>query len=170
MTILSFTRPPSARALKVATAVGVLLMGETLPQSAVAGSGCAPAATAKEDVLVTLGHFSAALRAGNTQLLQQTTATDFLAYDIGAPLTGSALMNLIQGDRATGAQYDWNLTEVRPQVDCNLALVFGNQGALRPASAGQLPQWLAIAALKYEHWHWRVMYVYSMREALTQLL
>jgi hypothetical protein len=162
------TIPPFARALKVSTALAVLVMGETLPQSAVADSNCAPAASANQDVLATMGAFSLALRIGNIQLLQTVTSSDFLADDIGDPVTAPALIALIQTGQVSSTWFDWNLTQVGSQVDCDMALIYTNPGAAGQVSTSLPPAWLPIAILKYTDLHWQVADIYSTRAALAQ--
>jgi len=161
---------PSARALKVATALAVLLTGETLPQSAVADSNCAPAATANKDVLTAMETFSLALLAGDMQFLQQVTSPDFQALDSGAPLTGSPALRELSGiARATGPQFNWNLSKAQTDVKCATAVVeYVDQGAAANAPGGQLPTGLAIAALQYANLRWQIVFVVTTRALNSQ--
>ena len=161
---------PCARALKVAAAFAVLLMGETLPRSAVADSNCAPAATANQDVLATMAHLSVALLAGNMQLLEQVTSPDFQILDTGGTLTGSpALTELIGIARASGQQFGPNLSKAQLDVECNVALVdYIDQGAVGDASGGQLPTGLALAVLQYAGLRWQIDFVITTHAVNAQ--
>jgi hypothetical protein len=156
---------PGARMRKIATALAVLLLGETLPQSALADSNCAPAATANDDVLLTMVSFSVALLSENMRFLQQLTSPDFQALDSGEPLTGAAALKELSGmARATGPRFNWNLSKAKTNVDCATAVVdYVDESTFGGGSGAQLPTGLAVAALQYANLRWQIVFVVTTR-------
>jgi ketosteroid isomerase-like protein len=161
------TIQPFMRVLKVTTALGVLLLvGGTAPQSAVAASRCAPAATAPKEVVAAMEAFFVALRANDQQRFLQITTPDFFAYDIGKRLTGPDMLEFIGKAQASGKHFVWSVTEAEPHVECNLAwLTYVNQGSVGDESGTQPVTWLESAVMEYTNQRWRIRFIHSTRAA-----
>jgi hypothetical protein len=154
-----------ARAVRPEIAAGVLMVcGGLLPHAATAVSACAPAATAKADILGVMDDLFMAFRTDSPERLQQVTTPDFYAYDGGMRLTGPALMDVIMKGHASGKRWMWSVTDPDVHVACNLAwIAYVNQGSLEDTSGRQALTWLESAILEYSNARWRIRFLHSTR-------
>jgi hypothetical protein len=135
-----------------------------LPQTATAASACAPAATAKTDVMGVMNDMLEAFRTDDQERLQQVTSPDFYAYDGGMRFTGPALMGLIKKGHASGKRWVWSITDPEVHVACNSAwITYVNQGSVEDASGRQALTWLESAILEYSNTRWHIRFLQSTR-------
>jgi hypothetical protein len=151
--------------VRLGSAVGVLVVCGNLPsQAAAAASACAPAATAKTDIVGVMGDMFAALRTDNQERLGQLTSPDFYAYDGGVRLTGPAMIDFIKQGHASGKRWVWSITDPEVHVACNLAwITYVNQGSVEDTSGQQALTWLESAILEYSNARWHIRFVHSTR-------
>ena len=153
------------RPIRLGTAVGVLIVCANLPsQAAAAASACAPAATAKSDIIGVMDDMFAALRTDNQERLLQLTSPDFYAYDGGMRFTGPAMMDFIKQGHASGKRWVWSITDPEIHVACNLAwITYVNQGSVEDTSGRQALTWLESAILEYSNARWHIRFIHSTR-------
>ena len=154
------------RTVRPGITAGILILtvcGGLLSQAA-AAAPCAPAATAKADILGVMDDLFAALRADDQERFQKITAPDFYAYDGGMRLAGSALMDVIKKGHASGMRWEWSVTDPEVHVTCNLAwITYVNQGSVETSSGRQAQTWLESAILEYSGARWRIRFAHSTR-------
>ena len=125
---------------------------------------CAPVATAQDNVTAVMRTMFAAAGVDDLPGFRATTTPDFYAYDNGAEFAGDALMKLIQKLHAAGKKFEWNVTEPRVYVSCNLAwITYVNKGAVTDESGRQEITWLESAVLEYADARWRIHFLHSSR-------
>jgi hypothetical protein len=155
-----------ARSVRAGIVVGTLIVfGNSLPQTASAASRCAPAATARSEVVGVMQNFFAAMRTDDLKRFQEIAAPNFYAYDGGKRFNDPAsLVDLIKSLHASGKRYEWSVTEPEVHVACNLAwITYVNQGSVEDASGRQAVTWLESAVLEYGNARWRIRFIHSTR-------
>jgi hypothetical protein len=154
-----------ARTVRRGIAAGIFIVwANLLPQAASAAPACAPAATAKTDILGVMEDLLAALRTDDQERFQRLTAPDFYAYEGGRRLAGSELSDLIKKGHSGGMRWEWSVTDPEVHVACNLAwITYVNQGAVEDGSGRQAQTWLESAVLEYSGVRWLIRFVHSTR-------
>ena len=154
-----------ARGVRHGIAVGLLsVCGSLLPPAAIAASACAPARTAKTDVVGVINDLFQALRTDSPERFQEVTSPDFYAYDGGMRLTGPAMMDFIAKGHASGKRWVWSITDPEVHVACNQAwITYVNQGSVEDTSGRQPLTWLESAILDYSNGRWHIRFVHSTR-------
>jgi Domain of unknown function (DUF4440) len=156
---------PSAFATAVKSAlIGTLLSAPLLPAPVMAKSACAPAGKAPDQVVSAIKSVFAAARADDLAGFNAIAEPEFYAFDGGRLFAGTALMSFIQQAHAAGKVFEWNVTEPKVHVSCNLAwITYVNKGAVQDSSGRQEVTWLESAILDYANGHWRIRFLHSTR-------
>jgi hypothetical protein len=73
-------------------------------------------------------------------------------------------MNYIQQAHAAGKVFEWNVTEPKVHVSCNVAwITYINKGAVQDPSSRRDVTWLESAILDYRSGHWLIHFLHSTR-------
>ena len=158
--------PLPSRSVRAGVAVGMLIVfGNTLLRTASAANRCAPAATARRDVVGVMQSFFAAMRVDDLKGVQEITSPNLYAYDNGVRFNGPAsLVDLIKGLHASGKRYEWSVTEPDVHVACDVAwIAYVDRGSVEDASGRQEVTWLESAVLEYANARWRIQFLHSTR-------
>jgi hypothetical protein len=141
-----------------------LVTSALLVQQAIAKPACAPAGTAEDQVVRAIRTMFEAARTDDMTKFNSVAEPEFYAYDGGKLFQGSALMDYIQQAHAAGKVFEWNLTEAKVHVSCDVAWVtYINKGAVQDSSGRQDLTWLESAILDYRGGHWLIHFLHSTR-------
>jgi hypothetical protein len=78
-------------------------------------------------------------------------------------------MDLIQKAHAAGTIFEWNVTEPKVHVSCNVAwITYINKGSVQDSSGRQDVTWLESAFLDYQNEHWLIHFLHSTRASAPQ--
>ena len=143
----------------------LIVFGNTPLRTASAANRCAPAATARRDVVGVMQSFFAAMRVDDLKGVQEITSPNLYAYDNGVRFNGPAsLVDLIKGLHASGKRYEWSVTEPDVHVACDVAwIAYVDRGSVEDAAGRQEVTWLESAVLEYAHARWRIQFLHSTR-------
>jgi SnoaL-like domain len=159
--------PASTKTIPAAgCAIAMLSLSALSAQPAHASPKCAPESTAQSSIVETLQKILAAAGAEDSEAFRAVTTPDFFAYDAGKSLDGPGLMDIIKKGHAAGMKWEWNVTEPKAHVSCNVAWIsYVNRGAVTDGSGRHEVTWLESAVLEYNDRQWRIRFLHSSRAA-----
>jgi hypothetical protein len=141
-----------------------LLTSVLLAPQAIAKSACAPAGSAEDQAVRAIHIMFEAARTDDMAKFNSVAEPEFYAYDGGKLFQGSALMGYIQQAHAAGKVFEWNVTEPKVHVSCDVAwITYINKGAVQDSSGRQDLTWLESAILDYRGGHWLIHFLHSTR-------
>lgn len=156
-------------ACHLAVLIALFSLNACLANAATAKQPCAPAASARSEVVGTIKQMFVAARADDLSALVAITTPDFYAYDGGKRFTAQTLMELIKKLHAAGKRYEWNVTDPEVHIACNFAWVtYVNQGSIEDTAGHQDMTWLESVILEYANGQWRARFLHSTRVPGTQ--
>jgi ketosteroid isomerase-like protein len=145
-----------------------VMVSGVLTGSASAQPGCAPAPTARAEVVATVRQIFEAARRDDLAGFAAITTPDFYAYDGGRRFEGRSLMELIGKAHAAGKRFEWNVTDPEVHVNCNVAWVtYVNKGSVTDDAGRQDVTWLESVILDHAAGHWRAHFLHSTRVAAS---
>lgn len=131
---------------------------------AIAKSPCAPARSARDDVIGAVETMFDAARTDDLAKFNSVAAPEFYAYDGGRLFAGPALMGYIRQAHSAGTVFEWKITETKVHVSCDLAwITYVNKGAVQDSSGRQNVTWLESSILDYQNGHWLIHFLHSTR-------
>jgi hypothetical protein len=147
-------------------AIAMLGLAASNPHTAQASPECAPESAAQTSVVETIRKAFAAVGAEDPDAFRAVTTSDFFAYDGGKPFDGPGLMDIIKQGHAAGKKWEWNVTDPKVHVSCNLAWIsYVNRGAVTDTAGRHEVTWLESAVLGYSGRRWRIEFLHSTRAA-----
>lgn len=113
------------------------------------------------DALVTM---FAAATTDDLAKFHSVATLDFYAFDNGKRFVGDELMQLIKTAHASGAVYEWHVTEPQVHVSGNTAwIAYVNRGSVQNAAGKKDMTWLESAFLRKENGSWHIAFLHSTR-------
>ena len=88
----------------------------------------------------------------------------FTFFDNGVRLDGDSLMTLLEKMHATGARFEWHVTEPDIHINGNTAwIAYTNKGNITNASTTTDQQWVESAFLEKQSGNWKIVFMHSTR-------
>jgi ketosteroid isomerase-like protein len=141
-----------------------VLLAAMLVFNMVNAAGAATTASEERKITDALVTMYAAATTDDLAKFHTVAAADFYAFDNGERFVGDELMQLIRALHASGAVYEWHVTEPQVHISGNTAwITYVNRGSVQNASGKKDMTWLESAFLRKESGSWRIVFFHSTR-------